>query len=378
MRFVPLTGEGKWLPFYNIFLIKSEGYEMHHNNFHFSVYITLLPNIAELFLNTIFDLFKIEVKCKKINRNKLFNSQFLGQILIVPKHSMITLDKCGINLLNCDALISSKGLIFINKIENIVYRCSTDELGSVGIANNYNYLVSSKSINIPKPISIQRSDGLIISAESLMTGAEIHIKDVTPGMFAEMIRQINPLYNTNCSIQHFDLQNELNSYDKYFKYYCSLWVDKLVKIKHLIISRIDLPPMEKICVCKTLIHGDLTYRNILLDNETFLFYDFDRSEISYPEFDTYLFYIDWLTHASQPKYDVLFSNIFKFIHDEIHIPSIGVLDYANPNFKMNLDIAAYLKFIFLYRMIVLSLQNFKSNNTYPIKVLNMIINELEV
>lgn len=352
---------------------------MHQDKFYFSVHITLLPNIAELFLNTIFRWFKIEVKCKKINRTKkLFNSRFLGQILILPKYSIKILDKCGINLQNCDTRISSDKMVFINKIENVVYRCSTNELGSVGIVNNYNYLVSSKFSNIPKPISIQKSDDFTISAESLMTGAEINIKDVTSEMFAEIIRQINPLYNINRSIQYFDLQNELNSYDKYFEYYCSLWVDKLLKIKHLIISSIDLPPMEKMCVCKTLIHGDLTYRNILLNDGTFLFYDFDRSEISYPEFDIYLLYIDCLTHASHPKYEVLFSNFFKFIHDEIHIPSIGVLDCTNPNFKMNLDISDYLKYIFLYRMIVLSLQNFNSNSTYPIKILNMIIKELEV
>jgi len=352
---------------------------MHHDKFYFSVHRTLLPIVVELFLNTIFSLFKIEVKCKKNNRNgKSFNSLFLGQILILPKYSMTILGKCGINLQNCDTIISSDKIIFIDQNENVVYRCSSNELGSVGIVNNYNYLVSSKFSNIPKHISIQKSDELTISAESLMTGAKINIKDVTSEMFVETIRQMNPLYNVNRSIQYFDLQNELNSYDKYFEYYCPLWVDKLVKIKHLIISSIDLPPMDKMCVCKTLIHGDLTYRNILLNDGTFLFYDFDRSEIGYPEFDIYLFYIDWLTHASRPKYDLFFKNIFKFIHDEIHIPNIGVLYHANPNFKMNFDIANCLKYIFLYRMIVLSLQNFKSNNTYPIKILNMIIKKLEV
>ncbi|KKG14920.1 hypothetical protein EO98_01360 [Methanosarcina sp. 2.H.T.1A.6] len=352
---------------------------MHHDKFYFSVYITFFPNVAELILNTIFSWFKIEVKCKKINRSKKsFNSRYIGQILILPKYSIEILGKYGINLQNCDTIISSDKMVFIDEIEKIVYRCSTNELGSVGIVNNYNYLTLAKFSNTPKPIFIQKNDCLTISAESLMNGAGINIKDVTSEMFAEIIKQINPLYNINRTIRHFDLQNELDSYDKYFEYYCPLWVDKLVHIKHLITSNIDLPPMENIYACKTLIHGDLTYRNVLLDNETFLFYDFDRSEISYPEFDIYLFYIDWLTHASQPNYKVLFKNIFKFINDEIHLSSIELLDYANPNFKMNLDIAYYLKFIFLYRMLVLSLQNFNSNNTYPIKILDMIIKELEV
>ena len=352
---------------------------MNHNKFYFSVHITLLPNIAELSLNTIFDWFKIEMKCKKIRWSKiLFNSRFLGQIVILPEHSMKTLEKCGIILQDCDALISSNKLIIINEIENIIYRCSTNELESIGIVNNYNYLVSSKFINIPKPISIKKIDDLTISAESLMSGAEINIKNVTSEMFTEIIKQINPLYNINCSIQHFNLQNELNNYDKYFEYYCSLWVDKLVKIKNLIISSIDSQPMENMYVCKTLIHGDLTYRNILSNGEKFLFYDFDRSEISYPEFDIYLFYIDWLTHTNKPKYEVFFSNIFKFIHDEICIPHIETFDHFNTNFKINSDVRDSLRFIFLYRMIVLSLQNFNSTDAHPIRILNMIINELEV
>lgn len=352
---------------------------MYLKNYTHSIHRTFFPKITELFLNNIFNWFRIELKCKKININKnSFSNRFLGQILILPKCLVKMLSKCGVDLQSCDTIVSINKMIFIDKIKGIVYRCSTNELESIGIGNNYNYIVSSKFSNIPKPISIQKNDDLIISAESLLVGTQIDIQDVTSEMFAEIIRQINPLYNINRSIQHFNLQNELNSYDKYFEYYCSLWVDKLVKIKHLIISSIDLPRMDEMYVCKTLIHGDLTYRNILLTNDKFLFYDFDRSEISYPEFDIYLFYIDWLTHIDKPKYEVFFSNIFKFIHNEIDISSVGVLDYDNPNFKMNLDIAAHLKFIFLYRMIVLSLQNFNSNSTYPIKVLNMIINELEV
>ena len=352
---------------------------MYLKNCTISVQTTFIPEIAELFLNNIFNWFKIELKCKKININKKsFSNRFLGQILILPQCLMKILGKCGVDLQSCDTIVSINKMIFINKIEEIVYRCSTNELGSVCITNNYNYLVSSKFSNIPKPISIQKNNDLIISAESLMSGTEIDIQDITSEMFTEIIRQINPLYNINRSIQHFDLQNELNSYDKYFEYYCSLWVDKLVKIKHLIISSIDLLSMEKMCVCKTLIHGDLTYRNILSDNGKFLFYDFDRSEISYPEFDIYLFYIDWLTHTDKPKYEVFFSNIFKFIHGEICIPHIETFDHFNTNFKINSDVKESLKFIFLYRMIVLSLQNFNSADAHPIRLLNMIINELEV
>lgn len=308
---------------------------------------------------------------------KSFSNLLLGQILILPQCLIKILGKCGVDLQSCDTIASINKMIFIDKTEEIVYRCSTNKMGSFGITNNYNYLVSSKFSNIPKPILIQKNNNLIISAESLLAGTKIDIQDITSEMFAEIIRQINPLYNINRSIQHFNLQNELNSYDIYFEHYCSLWVDKLEKIKHLIISSIDLPPMEKTCVCKTLIHGDLTYRNILSNNGEFLFYDFDRSEISYPEFDVYLFYIDWLTHSDKPKYEVFFSNIFKFIHGEICIPHIETFDYFNTNFKINSAVRDSLSFIFLYRMIVLSLQNFNRADAYPIRILNMIINELE-
>ena len=40
------------------------------------------------------------------------------------------------------------------------------------------------------------------------------------------------------------------------------------------------------------IHGDLTYRNIVSYNKNNYYFDLDRSELSFPEFDLFMLHID--------------------------------------------------------------------------------------
>ena len=128
-----------------------QGHKMYLKNRTISVKTTFIPEVAELLLNTIFYLFKIEVKCKKITiTKKSFSNRFLGQILILPQYLIKIFGECGVDLQSCDTIASINKIIFINKIEKIIYRCSTNKLESVGITNNYNYLISSKFSNIPK------------------------------------------------------------------------------------------------------------------------------------------------------------------------------------------------------------------------------------
>ena len=93
---------------------------------------------------------------------------------------------------------------------------------------------------------------------------------------------------------------------------------------------------------------------------------------SFIEFDIYLFYIDRTAHAEKTTYEMFFRNIFKFIRNDFDMNNHG-------SYYANKGVDSYLKYIFLYRMLVLSLQHkhFKNSEQQSIGLLNYIISELK-
>ena len=67
-------------------------------------------------------------------------------------------------------------------------------------------------------------------------------------------------------------------------------------------------------VIYTKIHGDFTFRNILV-NSRIEFIDFDRSEFNFPEIDLFLFLniLQTYKQCKKPNYNLLFDNIFDYI-----------------------------------------------------------------
>lgn len=111
---------------------------------------------------------------------------------------------------------------------------------------------------------------------------------------------------------------------------------------------------------KTLIHGDLTYRNLVLNDTSIACCDWARNEISFPEFDMYLFVIDAATyrepHVSFVKF---FEKILDLVHGYLVIGEVEDLYRLNPKFAVNRQIANVLPKLFLYRTLLLSLEYLK-------------------
>ena len=106
----------------------------------------------------------------------------------------------------------------------------------------------------------------------------------------------------------------MNKYDHLFIYCPQDWIDKLSIIKNSIKNIIEhISGDNTFSAVFTIIHGDLTYRNILINSKV-EFIDFDRSEITFPEFDLFLFLVDLHTYKQfrEPTYEQIFNNIFEF------------------------------------------------------------------
>jgi len=338
----------------------------------------IFPYMVEIILNIYFKLVRVDACCKRTFANTNdSSSKISGYVFIFPSVLMDQFRLLNINLGTCSALIRLNKLIIIDKKRKIVFRCSSSDSGIKSIINNYSSLKKMMFDRAPRPLFFKEVDGFVISAESLLDGLEVDLHELTEATMSEIFEQIAPYYNANLSVRHFSLIEELNYYDKFFEPYCSLWIEKLTEIKCLIV-KINSNSSERIRVCKTLIHGDLTYRNVLFGENGFLFYDFERESFSYPEFDIYLFYIDWLTHLNGPSYKGMIDNIFKFIRNEVTLQSVNISRIIGHGFERNREVGNILKYVFLYRMTVLSLGNFEENEIFVEEILHLIIKELEI
>ena len=176
------------------------------------------------------------------------------------------------------------------------------------------------------------------------------------------------MYLNNISRQTFDLEREFGQYDYLFAYYPPGWREAVLQIQEKIRELIHSNSSDS-QICKTVIHGDLTYRNVLKSNDSTMYVDFDRSEISYPEFDFYLFCVDLETHRVGPStYELLFDNIFRLIDGKLAL--IDEVDYYKmfPDFGENKVFMQEMKLLFLYRTLVLTLQYYTNTTNVPERI----------
>lgn len=289
------------------------------------------------------------------------------------------LSKCNIKLKNCKMYFRTNNILFFDTGKMQVYRCSLNRLGYNDVIKNYSFLMNSKLNNIPKPVILWKKDNIAISAETFVEGKKINLQDINTEFILKTLQQISNLYKESNILIDFNINKGLCAYDYLMPYYNSLWVNRLKRLKKLIIQKNNISQIsKKRKAVNALIHGDLTHRNILLHNGQITLCDFCRSEITFPEFDIYLFAIDKITYSNKPiNYITFFDNIIKFIIDEIRIPELEMFYNLNDEFKINKEIEKVLRYLFLYRMATLTLQNFKITDSLPIKILDNIEKRLK-
>ena len=287
------------------------------------------------------------------------------------------LEKQKISLAECKVLVSYNSLIVINKKESVVYKCSFNKIGYQNVKNNYSFLKTSGLRKCPKAVSISEVDGVVISTESFSEGTFLKAGDLNTDVITKLLHDLKEMYLGNISLQPFNLEREFGRYDYLFAYYPPRWKEMILQIQTKI-RRLFHSSQSETQVCKTVIHGDLTYRNVLESNDGTVYVDFDRSEISYPEFDFYLFCVDLETHRVGPStYELLFNNIFRLIDGKLAL--IDEVDYYKmfPNFRMNKAFMQEIKLLFLYRTMILTLQYYTNTTNVPRRIFAQVNNGLD-
>lgn len=287
--------------------------------------------------------------------------------------------KCNIKLENCKIYFRTNNILLFDVKKKQVYRCSLNKFGYSDIIKNYNFLLNSKLNNIPKPIMLWEEDSVAISAEKFMQGEKVNLQDINSKFILNILQKISILCAESNIFIDFNIKQALCIYDYLIPHYNPLCAKKFTELKKIIIHKNDIVKITKRRkALNALIHGDLTYRNTLLNDDQIILCDFCRSEISFPEFDIYLFIIDKITYSNEPiSYATFFDNIIKFINNEIKIPELEIFYNMNNKFKINKEMGKLLKYLFLYRMVILTLQNFKIRDSFQIKILDNVIERLK-
>ena len=290
---------------------------------------------------------------------------------------------------NCNFYIRPNVVVVIDNNVNVVYRISLNDCALKSVKNNYEFLSKyNKDLKIPAPINLTYkglriiNNTIVVSRETKLNSRELNINTINNGIIIEVFSQLNQFYEKHRNISLLNFATMIDKYDHLYIYYHQEWIDKLLILKKIINYKFTLftnKNKRKIKSALTIIHGDLTYRNILM-NKNIAFIDFDRSDLNYPEFDYFLFNIDLYTYKQYctPSYDQFFDNLLMFtINDKFMSNVIDKFYDLNYIFHENQKILFIIKYFLLYRTIAYSLLNFSFNESEPIVILDKCLKRIQ-
>ena len=290
---------------------------------------------------------------------------------------------------NCDFYIRPNVVVVVDKNVNVVYRISLNDWAFKSVKKNYEFLSKyNKELKIPDPINLTYiglriiNNIVVVSSETKLNSRELNINTINNDIIIDIFSQLNQFYVKHLNISLLNFSAMIDKYDYLYKYYHQEWIDKLLILKKIINYKFNLftnKNKKNIKSALTIIHGDLTYRNILR-NKDIAFIDFDRSDLNYPEFDYFLFNVDLYTYKQYrtPTYDQFFDNLLMFtINENFMTNEINKFYELNDKFSENHKILFIIKYFLLYRTIAYSLLNFRFSEAEPIVILDKCLERVQ-
>ncbi len=279
---------------------------------------------------------------------------------------------------DCDLLSGVNIILLMDKKRGIVHRCSLNPIGRWGIINNYRFLKDSHMANIPAPIKLVEEQGMALSAESLIPGQPLNIQDADEAIFKKIARQMSLFYVTHKVDINFDARAWFEKYEHVRVLFPLAYQEKLRQLKEGIIKTLASMNAGTGKVAHTYIHGDLTYKNILIQQDKVLVFDFDRSGIDFPEFDILLFHFNKLTHQHRAaSYDIFFDYVLRFTQGKISAELLKDFYATNPDFNINQHMDPAIRHLFLYRTVLLSLYDLNHKDAFDLNRFDHVLRKFE-
>ena len=287
----------------------------------------------------------------------------------------------------CDFYVRPNVVVVVDSNVNVVYRISLNDYAFNNVKKNYEFLLKyKKDLEIPNALNLvykgmsNINNNIVVSSETKLNSRKFHINTINNEIVIEVFSQLNQFYEKHLIISLSSVKSMINEYDHLYTYYHQDWIDKLLILKNILTYKLNLfIDNRKIKSVLTIIHGDLTFRNIL-KNKNIAFIDFDRSDLNYPEYDYFLFNIDVYTYKQyrEPTYEQFFDNLLMFtISNNFMTKEIDKFYELNKKFHENKKILSIIKYCLLYRTVVFTLLNFRFNETEPVIILDKCIKRVQ-
>lgn len=288
-------------------------------------FILVLPPKRNI---SFFIVYKITNSIFKIN---IFNLLF-GKInvLKIGNDALAFLEKSlGRKLQRRNLLPGSDGFLIKDNFNKLIFRISEKK---EGIYSNYHALalLSNHRIgNIPRPIKIKQFKALCISIEEYKFGDRVSVKQIDINLITKVLLKLDEINNlVSYPKQHQPITFQIKI-NKYFDIAANVKnntiIEKLHNLRNYLInsySRFSWYTIDNI----GFVHGDLTYRNILLQNDKVVLLDFDRFEYNNILIDLLTIYTDLQTHKMKiPEFDDFFHIINNLFYNNALIDFISTL-----------------------------------------------------
>lgn len=200
------------------------------------------------------------------------------------------------SMLRAQAVAGYSSRLRVDKNQGLVWRIG---VGSrmPAVEANYNFLQrASGVIEVPVALRKLRVPGGIVTCETYMAGREYVAEEVTAGTLATIVDAIAPLYERTLVTRMVSWRVALGAY-------ASQLPAKAPSAARAVLDRlgrvlVDSRPAQATVVV-SLVHGDLTFRNVRLTPRGHCFVDGESSEVAPPTFDVWLLLADLLSHRAE-------------------------------------------------------------------------------
>ena len=310
---------------------------------------------------------------------------FIGVISKYILHLLI-LHKIHVLKDKCDVIVGTNTVVIVNNTIDIVYRIPLNNYASSGIYNNYNFLVKYQNIlSIPNAICLNHkgtrylNNKMFYSCESKLKSNILSANEINNEKIAFIFYEISIFYKITQKSMIVNINDIMDNYDSLLIDCPQKWIARLFVIKYNIKNKIaSFNTDTHFEVIYTKIHGDFTFRNILV-NSRIEFIDFDRSEFNFPEIDLFLFLniLQTYKQCKKPNYNLLFDNIFDFILKNTVCNQVEKFYELNKAFRANKKILPIIKYCFFYRTLIHVILNFRFYDPEPDAILEKCLNKIK-
>ena len=227
--------------------------------------------------------------------------------------------------------------------------------------------MNKSTVNLfPAQIDHSQIGSIHVFTEGLVPGNSLELSD--PNF---VFMSLYPLYNNTKQGVHYEfIQNKI-------KYYTSIVPREFRKNMHSLCSKYISHLNSNIILTEELsiseIHGDLTFHNCSLNSGTIAFYDVDRFENCFPEFDLFTIYIDSQFKCLNRSTENLVNLILSLQNDSTLSKYLSMFYNYNNKFNQNRKNLSLIFNLYFVRTICYILNDAKYNSNI-IKSLNKIKN----